>query len=92
MPRRFQFSLGRLLACISALCLAVAAFTNGIAEARESKSGVPMLIGWMVAWLMVGAGIGFLVNNRVVVAFLGATAAFALLVVLGFLITFLLAP
>ena len=38
MPRRFQFSLGRLLACISALCLAAA------------------------AWLMVGAGIGFLAH------------------------------
>lgn len=88
MTRPFQVSLGRLLACTSALCLAAAAYANGLAEARESKSGVPMFIGWMVAWMMVGAGIGFLVNNRrVVVAFFGPAAAFALLGVLGFLLT-----
>lgn len=86
-PRRFQFSLGRMLACISALCLAAAGFANGLAEARGSKSGIPLLIGWMVAWLMVGAGVGFLFSNRVVVAFLGAAAVFALLVVFGFLLT-----
>lgn len=55
-------------------------------QARESKSGVPMFIGWMVAWLMVGVGVGVLVNNKRVVAFLSATAAFALLVVVGFLL------
>ena len=87
MPRRFQFSLGRLLGCISALCLAAASFTNGLAEARESKSGIPLFIGWMVGWLMVGAAIGFLASNRVAVAFLGATATFAFLVVLGFILT-----
>ncbi|HJT36145.1 MAG TPA: hypothetical protein VJ783_29255 [Pirellulales bacterium] len=76
-----------MLACISALCLSAAAFANGLAEARESKSGVPLFIGWMVAWLMVGAGVGFLFSNRVVVAFLGAVAVFALLVVFGFLLT-----
>ena len=89
MPR-FQFSLGRLLACISTLCLAAAAWAYGFAALREANF-VPFFIGWMVAWLMLGAGIGFLVANRVVVAFLGATAAFLLLVVLGFLLRVLLA-
>ena len=89
---RYQFSLGGLLACISALCIAGAAWTNGLALARESKSGVPMFIGLMMAWLMVGAAIGFLSGKRVpqvlaacVLAILGATAGFALLVVLSFL-------
>lgn len=86
-PRRFQFSLARMLACISALCVAAAAFANGLAKARESKSGVPLFIGWMVAWLMVGAGLGFVFSNRVIVAFLGVAAVFALLVVFSFLLT-----
>jgi hypothetical protein len=88
MTRRFQFSLGRLLAFISALCLAAPAYANGLAVARESKTGVPMFVGWMVAWMMARAGIGFLANNRrVIVAFVGPAAAFALLGVLGFLLT-----
>lgn len=86
--RRFQFSLIRLLACTSALCIAAASFTNGFALAIMAKSGFPMLIGWMVGWLMMGAGIGFLLGNRrVVVAFFGAIAAFALICVLGFVFT-----
>lgn len=85
MPR-FQFSLGRLLACISAIGIAGAAWTNGFAKALDSKSDIPMFIGWMAAWLMLGAAMGFLAGNkRVVVSFLGAIAAFALLVVVGLL-------
>jgi hypothetical protein len=86
MHRRFQFSLNRLLASISAFGLAATAFANGLTEARESKSGIPVLIGWMLSWLMAGAGIGFLINNRVVVAFLEAAAVFTLLSVIGCLL------
>jgi hypothetical protein len=57
MTRRFQFSLERLLASISAFCLAAAAFTNGIEQARQLKDPWPLLIGWMVGWTMVGLGI-----------------------------------
>src|SRR5215469_18660577 len=74
MPRRFQFSLGRLLASISALCLAAAAFTNGLAQAQQLKNGWPLLIGWMVGWILVGVGISFLVNNRFVAALKSALA------------------
>lgn len=86
--RRFQFSLGRLLACVSALCVAAASFTDGLVLAIKSKSGVPMFIGWVVGWCMVGAAIGFLAGNRrVVVAFLGALVSVSVLCVFGFLLT-----
>lgn len=51
MPRRFQFSLGRLLASATAFCLAAAAFVNGLAAARHSMNAWPLLIGWMVGEL-----------------------------------------
>lgn len=63
MSRRFQFSLGRLLGCVSALCLAAAAFTHGLAQAQQAKNGWPFLIGWMVGWSMVGIGIWLVIKR-----------------------------
>ncbi|HVX15162.1 MAG TPA: hypothetical protein VHC22_28475 [Pirellulales bacterium] len=84
MARRFQFSLGRVLACIAILSFAVAACANILAAAAESGHGIPFLMACIATCMMAGAGIGFLVSNRAVLTFLGAAAAFASLSVLGF--------
>jgi hypothetical protein len=62
MSRRFQFSLRRLLASVSAFCLAAAALTNGVAALREAKIA-PFFVGWFVGWTMFGLGIWFLVKR-----------------------------
>ena len=63
MPRRFQFSLSRLLASVSAFCLAAAAFKNGFDEMLKLKNPWPLFIGWMVGWTMFGLGIWLLVRR-----------------------------
>jgi len=87
MSRRFQFSLRRLLASILAFCLAGGALKNGFDQTLQLMNPWPLVIGWMVGWPMVGVGIGILAaNRRVVVAFVGAGAAYALLCAIGFLL------
>lgn len=56
MPRRFQFSLGRLLASVSAFCVAGGALANGMAALRSGKFA-SFAIAWYVGWSMVGIGI-----------------------------------
>jgi hypothetical protein len=56
MPRRFQFSLRRLLASLSAFCVAGAALANGMAALRAADV-VPFAIALFVGWSMFGLGI-----------------------------------
>jgi hypothetical protein len=53
MPRRFQFSLGRLPASLSAFYVAGAALANGMAALRAAKV-VPFVIAWFAGWSMFG--------------------------------------
>ena len=59
MRGRFQFSLGRLFASVSAFCLAAAACTNGLAALRQAKVAL-FFVAWFVGWTMFGLGIWFL--------------------------------
>jgi hypothetical protein len=60
MSRRFQFSLRRLLASLSAACLAAALF----AVARLSEVGLLVFCALCLDALIVGAAIGLLVGER----------------------------
>jgi hypothetical protein len=55
-----QFSVRRLLAFISSFCLAAAVFASGMTAGRRLNSEVPFLIGSVAAYLIFGAGVGFL--------------------------------
>src|SRR5690242_7315920 len=60
-----QFGLRRFLAVMSSLCLAAAVFASGINVGRRLNSEVPFFIGSVAAYLIFGAGIGFLLIGSI---------------------------
>jgi hypothetical protein len=62
MTFRIQFSLRRLLASVSAFCVAAAALTHGIAALQQAKVAI-FFIAWFVGWTMFGLGIWLFVNR-----------------------------
>ena len=74
MSRWFQFSLGRLFACVAVFCWAALVLSAGDAEARGGKCANPRVLGFMAAWVISGAGFGLLAKDQAVGVFLGIVA------------------
>ena len=61
--RRFQFSLIRLFACMTAFCVAAAAIVNGIVVGAREERFALFAAGWLVAWSMLGVAVWVLVKQ-----------------------------